>query len=70
MGLTMMTLANVQMSSTNRTMSTTNKKTKEKVTKECGLFLEDIKPFIFHNAHKNIPNNIMGCNALPTMGIS
>jgi len=60
----------VQMSSTNRTMSTTNKKSKEKVTKECGLFSKDIKPCIFRNGHKNIMNSNMGCSPLPTMGIS
>jgi len=33
-----------------------------------GLLSQYMKPSIFRNEYKNIPNNIMGCNPFPTMG--
>jgi hypothetical protein len=33
-----------------------------------GLLPQDVKPCIFHNGCKSIPNGIMGCSPLPTMG--
>jgi hypothetical protein len=35
-----------------------------------GLFLQDMKPYIYHNGCKCVLNSIMGCNPLPTMGIT
>jgi hypothetical protein len=35
-----------------------------------GLLPQDVKPYISHNGCKNILNNIMRCNFLPTMGIA
>jgi hypothetical protein len=32
------------------------------------LLLQYVKPCIFRNEYKNIPNDIMGCNPFPTMG--
>ncbi len=33
-----------------------------------GLQPQNMKLCISRNGHKNIPNNIMGCNHFPTMG--
>jgi hypothetical protein len=43
---------------------------KKRRWKNVGLLSQNMKSYISHNGHKNIPNNIMGCNPLPTMGIS
>jgi hypothetical protein len=32
--------------------------------------MQNIKPNISYNGSKNISNNVMGCCALPTMGMS
>jgi hypothetical protein len=45
------------------------KRWKRKQHKNISLLLQDVKPYIFHNGCKNISNNIMGYNPLPTMGI-
>jgi hypothetical protein len=42
---------------------------KRRQRKNVGLLLQNMKSYMSHNGHKNIPNNIMGCNPLPTMGI-
>jgi hypothetical protein len=44
------------------------KELKRRWPKNVGLFLQDVKPYISHNGHKNISNDIMGCSLLPTMG--
>jgi hypothetical protein len=46
------------------------KKLKRRWRKNVGLLSQTMKSYISHNGHKNIPNNIMGCSPLPTMGIS
>jgi hypothetical protein len=37
--------------------------------KDMSLFTQNMKPHIFHNGGKCIPNNVVKCNPLPTMGI-
>jgi hypothetical protein len=38
--------------------------------KNMGLLPQDVKFNIFYNGCKCIPNDIMGCNPLSTMGIA
>jgi hypothetical protein len=35
-----------------------------------GLLLQNMKPCISCDGHKNILNDIMGCNLFPTMGVT
>ncbi len=44
------------------------RKLKKKQRKNVGLLSQDMKPYISRNKHKNIPNDIIGCDPLPTMG--
>jgi hypothetical protein len=44
------------------------RKLKKRQQKNMGLQLLNMKPSISHNGFKKIPNIIMGCNPLPTMG--
>jgi hypothetical protein len=37
--------------------------------KDMGLLMQNIKPCNSSNGREDIPNNIMGCNPLPTMGV-
>jgi hypothetical protein len=44
------------------------KRLKRRQWKNVSLFPQDMKPCISHNGCKNIMDDIMGCNPLPTMG--
>jgi hypothetical protein len=45
-----------------------NKRDNDASTYMC-IFIENMKPNISKNENKDIPNEIMGCNVLPPMGI-
>lgn len=68
MGLPMMTSTNVQMPSTNKTMSTASmKRLKRKLQENMDLLPQNMTIGISHSGHKNISNDIMWYNPLPTM---
>jgi hypothetical protein len=37
--------------------------------KDMSLLTQNMKPHISHNGSKCIPNNVVRCNPLPTMGV-